>query len=81
MASVRNNREQISITCRELIGIKKSLTNGKIYGMPGITDRNKINNWKEGIKGQSIWINRTLEEQKEIKAGNRLLTVYCNIST
>ena len=33
--------------------------------MIGIIDLKKINNWKE-IKGQSIWINATLEEQKEI---------------
>ena len=27
-----------------------------------IIDLNKKNNWKKGIKGQSIWINTTLEE-------------------
>ena len=32
----------------------------------GIIDLNNVNNWKEPIKGQSIWTNTTLEEQKEI---------------
>ena len=31
----------------------------------GIIDLIEINNWGE-IKGQSLWINATLEEQKEI---------------
>ena len=33
--------------------------------MLGIIDLKKINNWEEK-KGQSIWINATLVEQKEI---------------
>ena len=52
------------ITCRELNDTKKYLINNKIYGMLGITDLKKINNWEE-IKGQSLWINALLEEQKE----------------
>ena len=57
--------EQIFITCRELNDVKKNLNNGKIYGLLGITDINKLHNWKEGVKGQSMWIITTLEEQKE----------------
>ena len=45
--SVKNNIEQIFITCRELNDVKKSLINGKIYGLLEIIDLNKINNWKE----------------------------------
>ena len=39
--------------------------------MIGIIDLKKINNWKE-IKGQSIWTNATLEEQKEIDNNRHL---------
>ena len=39
--------------------------------MLGIIDLKKYNNWGE-IKGQSIWINVTLEEQKEINNSRHL---------
>ena len=39
--------------------------------MIGIIDLKKINNRKE-IKGQSIWINTTHEEQKEINNSRHL---------
>ena len=64
-ASVKNNTEQIFTTYRKLNDVKKSLINSKIYSLIGIIDLKKINNWVE-IKGQSNWINATLEEQKEI---------------
>ena len=64
-ASIKNNTEQIFITCRELNDVKKFLINSKIYGLLGIIVLKVINNWEE-IKGQSIWINATLKEQKEI---------------
>ena len=64
-ASLRNDIRQIFITCRELNDDKKSLISGMVHGLLGITDPKKINNWEE-IKGQSIWINATLVEQKEI---------------
>ena len=60
-ASLRNNTRQIFIMCKELNDVKKSLINGKVYGLLGIIDLEKINNWEE-IKGQSIWINATLVE-------------------
>ena len=37
----------------------------------GIIDLIEINNWGE-IKGQSLWINATLEEQKEINNSRHL---------
>ena len=37
-ASVQNDTRQVFITCRELNDIKKSLINGKIYGLIGIID-------------------------------------------
>ena len=64
-ASIKNNTEQVFTTCRELNDVKKALINSKIYGLLGIILLKKKNNWEE-IKGQSIWINATLEEQKEV---------------
>ena len=37
----------------------------------GIIDLKKTNNWGE-IKGQSLWINATLEEQNEINNSRHL---------
>ena len=51
--------------------LKKALINSKIYNLIGIIDLKIINNWKE-MKGQSIWINATLEEQKEINNSRHL---------
>ena len=70
-ASVKNNTEQIFLTCRELNHVKKSLINSNIYGLLGITGLEKINNWEE-IKRQSLWINATLEKQKEINNSRHL---------
>ena len=70
-ASVKNDTEQIFITCRELNNVKKALINSKIYGLIGITDLKKINDWEE-IKGRSLWINVTFEEQKEINNSKHL---------
>ena len=50
---------KIFSTCRELNDVKKSLINSKIYGLLGIIDLKKINNWNK-IKGLSLWINATL---------------------
>ena len=61
-ASIKNNTEQVFITCREVNDVKKALINSKIYGLLGITEAKKFNNWKE-IKGQSIWINAALEKK------------------
>ena len=64
-ASIKNNTEEVFITCRELNVVKKALINSKIYGLLGITELKKVNNWDE-IKDLLIWINATLEEEKEI---------------
>ena len=41
------------------------MQNGKIYGLIGITDLQKINNWGN-IKGKSLWVNAIFKEQEEI---------------
>ena len=75
-SSVKNDTEQIFITWRELNDVNKSLINGKIYELVEIIDLNKINNWKERVKGRSIWINTTLEEQKEINSRKHILFLF-----
>ena len=75
--SVKNDTEQIFLTCRELNDVQKYLINSKIYGLLGIIYLNKLNNWEE-IKGQSLWINATLEEQKEI---NNTRHIFFTFST
>ena len=55
--------------------LKKALINSKIYNLIGIIDLKIINNWK-GMKGQSLWINATLEEQKEINNSRHLCFLF-----
>ena len=46
-ASINNDTEQIFTTCRELNDIEKFLFNSNIYGLSGIIDLKKINDWEE----------------------------------
>ena len=39
--SIKNNTEQVFITCRELNDVKKALINSKIYGLLRIIDLEK----------------------------------------
>ena len=70
-ASIKNDTSQIFVTCKELDGVKKSILNGKVYDLLSIIDLDQINIWKE-LKGQSIWINTTFKDQKEIKNNSHL---------
>ena len=70
-ALIENNTEQVLITCRNINKVKKALINSKIYSLIGITDLKKINNCEE-IKGQSTWINVTLEEQNKMNNSRHL---------
>ena len=70
-ASVKNDTEKIFVTCRELNDIKRSLLNGKIYGLIGIINLQKINNWNN-IKWKSLWVNAICKEQEEISNNRRL---------
>ena len=74
-ALIKNNTEQVFITCRNINKVKKALIKSKIYSLIGIIDLKKFNNWEE-IKGQSIWINVTLEEQKGINNSRNLCFPY-----
>ena len=40
-ASIKNNTEQVFITCTKLNDVKKALINSKIYGLLGIIDLSK----------------------------------------
>ena len=70
-ASIKNDVKQIFVTCKELNGVKKSILNRKVYDLLPIIDLDKINSWTE-IKGQSIWINATFKDQKEINNNSHL---------
>ena len=70
-ATITNNTRQIFITEKELNGVKKSTVNGKIYDLTAIIDLDKIPNWAE-IKDQSIWVNVSFKDQKEIKNTNHI---------
>ena len=45
----------------------------------GISDLKKINNWEE-IKGHPLWINATLEEQKEINNNRHLCFPFTTLT-
>ena len=46
-----------------------------MYGLLGIINLKRINNWEE-IKGQSIWIKATLAEQTGINSSKHLCFPY-----
>ena len=50
-ASIKDDTEQVFITCRNLNKVKKALINSKIYDLIEIIDIKEIKNWKE-IKDQ-----------------------------
>ena len=64
-ASIKNDTQQIFVTCRELNGAKKSMLNSKVRDLMAIIDLDKINSSTE-IKNQLLWINATLKDQREI---------------
>ena len=53
-ASIKNDTEQIFITCIELNDVKKSLINSRVYGVLGTNDLKNIDNWEEEIERQSL---------------------------
>ena len=69
--SIKNDMKQVFITCIELNGVQKSIFNEKVYDHLAIIDVDKINSWQE-IKGQSIWINDTFKDQKEINNNSHM---------
>ena len=69
--SIKNDTQQIFLTCRELNGAKKSILSGKVHDLMALIDLDKINSWTE-VKGQSIWIKATFKDQKEINNNSHL---------
>ena len=55
-ASIKNDTQNVFVTCQNLNSAKKALINGKIYYLLGIINLQEINNWN-AIKGQSIYVN------------------------
>ena len=65
-ASVKNDTEQIFVTCRELNGAKPVLINGKLVNLLATMNLNKTNCW-EHIKGKSLWVNVNFDSLEEVK--------------
>ena len=78
-ASMKSDTGQIFITCREINDVKKPLLNSKIIGLLGIINLRKINKSNE-IKGQSLWINATLEEQRKINNSRHICFPFMTLA-
>ena len=65
-ASVKNDTEEIFVTCRELNGAKPVLINGKLVNLLATMNLNKTNCW-EHIKGKSLWVNVNFDSLEEVK--------------
>ena len=76
-ASIKNDTQQIFVTCRELNGAKKSILNSKVRDLMAIIDLDKINSWTE-IKDQLI--NATLKDQKEINNNSHFCFTFATKS-
>ena len=54
-AGIKNETQNIFVTCYNLNSAKKALINGKIYSLLGIINLSEIKNWSE-VKGNSIYV-------------------------
>ena len=70
-ATVTNDTNQIFITAKKLIGVKKSILNYKAYNLLAVIDLSKIKNWTD-VKGQSIWTSVALKDHREINNNSYL---------
>ena len=60
-SSIKNETQNIFITCQNLNSAKKALINGKIYSLLGIVNLKEIKNWRS-IKGNSIYVNAKFDD-------------------
>ena len=60
-SSIKNETQNIFITCQNLNSAKKALINGKIYSLLGIVNLQEIKNWKS-IKGNSVYVNAKFDD-------------------
>ena len=70
-ASVTNDTSNILVLGKKLNGVKKLILDNKIFDILAVVDLNKINNWID-IKGQTIWTNAAIKDNKEINNNNHL---------
>ena len=54
-SAIKNETQNIFLTCHSLNSAKKALINGKIYSLLGIVNLAEIKNWSK-IKGSSIYV-------------------------
>ena len=74
-ASVKNDRDEIFVTCRELNHIEPALINSNLVNLLAAINSNKINSW-EHMKGKSLWVNVNFDGLKEVK--KKIIFVYCS---
>lgn len=74
-SSITNNTKQIFITCRELNDAKKSWINSKFYSLLGVINLEKINS-SENIKGKSLWVNVSFNEQEQINSSHHICFLF-----
>ena len=65
-SSIKNDTQNIFITCQNLSSAKKALINGKTYYLLGIINLQEINNWN-ALKGQSIYVNCKFDDSHYMK--------------
>ena len=74
-SSITINTKQIFVTCRELNDAKKSWRNSKFYSLLGVINLEKINN-SENIKGKSLWVNLSFNEQEQIDSSHHICFLF-----
>ena len=59
--SIKNDKQNVFITCQNLDSSKKALINNKIYGILGIINLREIKKWEE-MKGKSLYVNAKIDD-------------------
>ena len=56
------------------------LINRKIYSLLGIINLEKIDSWEKNIKGKSLWVNVSLNEQEQMNNSNHICFLFKTFS-
>ena len=59
-SSIKNDTQNVFITCQNLDSSKKALINNKIYGILGIINLREIKKWEE-MKAKSLYVNAKID--------------------
>ena len=69
---IKNDTQNIFLTCHNLNSAKKALINGKLYSLLGIVNLLEINNWSE-VKGKSIYVSVKFDNIVHIESATHFL--------